>query len=40
MKKKKFILNNIKSLNGKTIHNPQKEIIKKEKAEWEEKHKK
>ena len=37
---KKFILNNIKSLKNKTIANPQKDVIAKEKAEWEQKNKK
>ena len=37
---KKFILNTVKSLNGKTITNPQEAVIAKEKAEWEQKNKK
>ena len=37
---KKFIINSIKSLKNKTIINPQRDVIAKEKAEWEKKNKK
>jgi hypothetical protein len=36
----KFILNTVKSLKNKTIINPQRDVIAKEKAEWEKKNKK
>ena len=38
--KKKFILNTVKSLKNKTITNPQRDVIAKEKADWEQKNKK
>jgi hypothetical protein len=37
---KEFILNTVKSLKNKTIINPQRDVIAKEKAEWEKKNKK